>query len=117
MKERRFTLRETADQVEILSLVVHMQFCVIMPRVAAKLVLKLLSMIQKNFVLQLHMNYWMLEMMTWSYCNFWLFSKIKMLLKGSRFQSREEIRQNAMVKLSTIPKNPFQKCFQQWKES
>lgn len=49
-------------------------------------------------------------------CDFWLFPKMKMLLKGTRFESREDIMQNAMERLLTIPKTVFQKCFQQWRE-
>jgi hypothetical protein len=43
--------------------------------------------------------------------DFWLFPK----LKGSRFESREEIMQNAMAETNTIPKEAFQMCFRQWK--
>ena len=49
-------------------------------------------------------------------CDFWLFPKLKMPLKGTRFESREDIMRNAMEQLLTIPKTEFQKCFQQWQE-
>jgi hypothetical protein len=49
-------------------------------------------------------------------CDFWLFPKLKMLLKGFRFESREDIMKNATARLVAIPKEDFQKCFQQWKE-
>jgi hypothetical protein len=45
--------------------------------------------------------------------DFWLFPKLKMLLKGTRFESREDIMRNATAQLITIPKDAFQKCFQQ----
>ena len=45
-------------------------------------------------------------------CNFWLLPT----LKGSSFESREEIMQNAMAEMTTIPKEAFQKCFRQWKD-
>lgn len=48
-------------------------------------------------------------------CDFWLFPKLKTTLKGSRFESREEIMQNATAEMNTIPKEAFQKCFRQWK--
>ena len=48
-------------------------------------------------------------------CDLWLFPKLKMALKGSRFESREEIMQNATAEMNTIPKEAFQKCFRQWK--
>jgi hypothetical protein len=38
-----------------------------------------------------------------------------MTLKGSRFESREEIMQNATAQMNTIPKEAFQKRFRQWK--
>ncbi|KAJ4445629.1 hypothetical protein ANN_12311 [Periplaneta americana] len=49
-------------------------------------------------------------------CDFWLFPKLKTPLKGSRFESREEIMHNAMTELNTIPKEDFQRCFRQWKD-
>ena len=47
-------------------------------------------------------------------CDFWLFSKLKMMLKGTRFESREEIKQNVTKQLNTIPIIAFQECFQKW---
>jgi transposase len=47
-------------------------------------------------------------------CNFWLFPKLKMPLKGTQFESREDMR-NVTARLITIPKDAFQKCFQQWR--
>ena len=49
-------------------------------------------------------------------CDFWLFSKMKTPLKGSRFVSREETMRNTTAELNTVPKEAFQNCFQQWKE-
>jgi hypothetical protein len=49
-------------------------------------------------------------------CDFWLFPKLKMPLKGTQFESREDIMQNATAQLITIPKDAFQKCFQQWQK-
>jgi hypothetical protein len=46
-------------------------------------------------------------------CDFWLFHKLKMPLKGSRFERREDIMKNATAQLVAIPKEDFQKCFQQ----
>ena len=47
-------------------------------------------------------------------CDFWLFPKLKTPLKGSRFETREEIMRNATANMNTIPKEDFQRCFQQW---
>ena len=49
-------------------------------------------------------------------CDFWLFPKLKMLLKGTRFESREDIMRNATALLNMIPQEAFQKCFQQWQD-
>jgi transposase len=49
-------------------------------------------------------------------CDFWLFLKWKRPLKGSRFDSHEDIMWNAMKELRSPPEEAFQKCFQQWKE-
>jgi transposase len=49
-------------------------------------------------------------------CDSWLFPKLKRPLKGSCSDSREDIMQNAMKELRSLPEEAFQKCFQQWKE-
>lgn len=49
-------------------------------------------------------------------CDFWLFPTLKMPLKGTRFQSRNEIMQNATARLKSIKKVEFQACFQKWQE-
>jgi hypothetical protein len=49
-------------------------------------------------------------------CDFWLFPKLKMPLKGTRFESREDITRNATAQLDMIPQEAFQKCFQQWQD-
>jgi hypothetical protein len=46
-------------------------------------------------------------------CDFWLFPKLKRPLKGSRFDSREDI---VKKELRSLPEEAFQKCLQQWKE-
>jgi hypothetical protein len=37
-------------------------------------------------------------------------------VKGSRFDSREDIMRNTTKELRSLPEEAFQKCFQQWKE-
>jgi hypothetical protein len=49
-------------------------------------------------------------------CDFWLFPKLKMPMKGTRFKSREDIMRNATAQLNRIPQKAFQKCFQQWQD-
>jgi hypothetical protein len=49
-------------------------------------------------------------------CDFWLILRLKTPLKGSRFDSHEDIAQNVTAQLHTIPKQDLQKCFQRWKD-
>jgi hypothetical protein len=49
-------------------------------------------------------------------CDFWLFPRLKTQLRDSRFDSREDIKQNATTQLHTIPKQAFQNCFQRLKD-
>jgi hypothetical protein len=49
-------------------------------------------------------------------CDFWLFLKLKMPLKGTLFESREYIMLNATAQLYIIRQEAFQKCFQQWQD-
>jgi len=45
---------------------------------------------------------------------FWLFPHPKTQLKGTRFESWDDIIQNTTDKLYSIRKEAFQKCFKQW---
>jgi len=45
--------------------------------------------------------------------DFWLFHTLKMVLKGTRFATMEDIKSNAMAELQRIPKEAFHRCFQQ----
>jgi hypothetical protein len=47
-------------------------------------------------------------------CDFWLFPHLKMQLKGTQFDSRDDIIWNITAKLYSIRKVAFQKCFEQW---
>jgi len=49
-------------------------------------------------------------------CNLWLFLKLKLPLKGRRFQTANEIKENVTRQLMTIPKKDFSDCFEKWKE-
>ena len=48
-------------------------------------------------------------------CDFWLLLHLKTQLKGTRFESRDDITRNTTVKLYSIRKEAFQKCFEQWR--
>ena len=48
--------------------------------------------------------------------DFFLFPKLKSTLKGRRFQTVEEIKENSLQDLRAIPQNTFQDAFQNWKK-
>jgi len=49
-------------------------------------------------------------------CNFWLFPKVKMTMKGKRFESIQDIEAATTVQLKTFTKQDFQNCFRKWQE-
>ena len=48
--------------------------------------------------------------------DFFLFPKLKTTLKGRRFQTIEEIQENAIRELRAVTESAFQEAFQQWKK-
>jgi len=46
--------------------------------------------------------------------DFFLFPKIKEILKGRRFDDSDDIRSNTTAALKAIPQNQFQNCFEGW---
>ena len=46
--------------------------------------------------------------------DFFLFPKLKLPLRGTRFQSIEDIKENSRRELKSIPENAFRKCFDVW---
>jgi len=49
-------------------------------------------------------------------CDFFLFPRLKKVLKGHRFEAMEDIKRNLMKTLLDILKEEFTKCFQQWQK-
>lgn len=49
-------------------------------------------------------------------CDFFLFPKIKSALKGTRFESMEEVKRKSAELLNALTKEDFQHCFDQWKK-
>ena len=45
-------------------------------------------------------------------CDFWLFPKLKTILKDRRFQSRENIMKKSTEKLGSIPEEEYKRCFE-----
>jgi transposase len=48
--------------------------------------------------------------------DFFLFPELKSTLKGHRFQTVEEIKENSLQDLCAIPQNTFQDTFQKWRK-
>ncbi|KAJ8729007.1 hypothetical protein PYW07_006703 [Mythimna separata] len=46
--------------------------------------------------------------------DFFLFLKLKLPLRGTRFQSIKDIKENSRRKLNSIPEAAFKKCFDEW---
>ncbi|PNF19075.1 hypothetical protein B7P43_G11296, partial [Cryptotermes secundus] len=129
MVDRRITVQELANEIGVRIGSVHSILTEDLGmRVSVKFVAKLLTMEQKQRHLEIAQD--MLDnansnpnfLNTALYspdmvpCDFWLFPKLKMPLKGTRFESREDIMRNVMTLLITIPKDAFKKCFQQWRK-
>ena len=46
--------------------------------------------------------------------DFFLFPKLKLLLRGTRFQLVKDMKENSRRELKSIPENAFKKCFEYW---
>jgi hypothetical protein len=49
--------------------------------------------------------------------DFFLFPKLKKMLKGGHFDDIDDIRSNTTAVLKVIPQNQFQNCFEGWTRS
>jgi len=49
-------------------------------------------------------------------CYFWLFPKVKMTMKGKRFELIQGIKAATTVQLKILAKEDFQNCFRKWQE-
>lgn len=49
-------------------------------------------------------------------CDFWLFSKLKILLRGHCFECIEEIERESLRALKDIPVEAFSECFEDWQK-
>ena len=48
-------------------------------------------------------------------CDFWMFPKLKMALKGKRFDDIKTIQSKTTRELKASPKSVFEGCFKMWK--
>jgi hypothetical protein len=49
-------------------------------------------------------------------CDFWLFPKLKTGLRGRRFATVDDIKENAEVGLRAVKKDDFKECFKAWED-
>lgn len=49
-------------------------------------------------------------------CDFFLFPKLKLPLRGKHFETIEAIKENSQRELKAIPKEAFEKCYNDWKK-
>ena len=49
-------------------------------------------------------------------CDFWLFPKLRISLKGQRFDDKTTVENIATSVLKAVPKSEFQDCFEKWKQ-
>jgi len=47
-------------------------------------------------------------------CDFFLFPKLKLPLRGKRFETVEAVKENALKELKAIPISAYEKCFEDW---
>ena len=123
MNDRRITIREVADDVDI-----SIGYCpeifsnvLGMKRVAAKFVPKLLNCEQKQRRMEVAQESLTMPQPQYSpeiaRCDFFLFPKIKRTLKVRRFTAIDDIKKSASLKeLKAIPKIEFKKRFEYWKK-
>ena len=50
-------------------------------------------------------------------CDFWLFPNLKRPLRGTHFESIDEIKAELKKALMTIPEKDYLACFEDWKIS
>lgn len=47
-------------------------------------------------------------------CDFFLFPRLKLLLRGRRFESIEDIQKNSLKELKALPQSAYEKCMEDW---
>ena len=47
-------------------------------------------------------------------CDFFLFSRLKKSLRGTRFSSQKELIKKSKTALMAVPKTEYKKCFEDW---
>ena len=122
INERRITIREVADDVGISIGSCHEIFSnlLVMKRVVAKFVPKLLNFEQKQRRMEVAHESLTMPQPPYSpdmaLCDVFLFPKIKRTRKGRRFTAIDDIKSASLKEIKAIPKIEFEKCFEDWKK-
>ena len=119
-ENRHLSSREIAPEISVFHESIRTIFndCLGMKRVAARLVLKDLNFLQKLNRVKTKNSTNIIEQPPYSpdmaSADFFLFPKLKLPLRGNRFQSIEDIEENSRRELKSILENAFKKCFDDW---
>ena len=111
------SLREIVAELSVShkSISTILKDCLGMKRVAARLVLKDLNFLQKINRVKAKNSTNIIEQSPYSLDmaldDFFLFPKVKIPLRSTRFQSIEDLKENSRRELKAIPENAFKKCF------
>ena len=114
------SLREIAAELSVShqSIRTILNDCSGMKRVAARLVLKDLNFFQKLNRVKAENSTNNIKQPPYSPdmapTDIFLFQKLKLPLRGTRFQSIEDMTKNSWRELKSIPENAFKKCFDDW---
>ncbi|GLV45272.1 hypothetical protein CBL_05372 [Carabus blaptoides fortunei] len=100
MRDRRETIREIAEEVTITTFSAYY------------IMTEALTFLTKHQTPVVQQASYFPDMAP---CDFWQLTKFKRPLKGTRFQTREDIMAATKAELNSIPKEAFPKCFQQWR--
>ena len=116
-ENRHLKLREISAELSVSheSIRTILNDCLGMKRVAARLVPKDLNFLQKLNRVNAKNSTNSIEQPPYSpdmaLAELFLFPKLKLPLRGTHFQSIEDIKENSLRELKLIPKNAFKKCF------
>ena len=126
LKDRRVSIREIAADLGVsfgsVQSVIHDVLC--MRRVEARLVPRVLnapaytSHLVRDYLTKNNVN--TVPQAPYSPdiapCDFFLFPRLKLPLRGKRFETIEAIKENSQKELKAIPKSAYEKCFEDWKK-
>ena len=113
LKEIAAELSESRESIRTI-----LNDCLGMKRIAAQLVPKDLNFLQKLNRVKAKNSTNIIEQLPYSPdmapADIFLFPKLKLPLRGTRFQSIEDVKENSRRELKSIPENAFEKCFDDW---